>query len=159
MGNWSPNNRAILILFVAAKIKEILILGKDYPWPRPERCPRCKSGGVWGHGFVLGYFDGFNQGIYLRRYRCPLCCCVLRTRPESHFSRLQCSIVTIRSNLSHRLRYGRWPPGISRSRQGHWLRSLKRKIFIYLGLGWVRGLLEGFDYMLPRGINPVSRSM
>ena len=148
-----------MILFIAAKIKDIFKLGKDYPWPRPERCPRCMSSVIWGHGFVLCYFDGFSEGLYLKRYRCPLCGCVLRVRPDSHFSRFQCSINTIRSNLTHRLRCGRWPPEFSRTRQGHWLRILKRKILVYLGLDWDEDLLEGFDSLLARGINPVSRSI
>lgn len=31
-----PPTDKVLILFVAAKIKEILVWGRDYPWPRPD---------------------------------------------------------------------------------------------------------------------------
>jgi len=154
--NW-PKETSALILFVAAKIKEIFRLGREYPWPRPEICPRCRQRGVWGHGYVLAYFDGFNEGLFLKRYRCPGCGCVIRLRPEGYLSRFQAPIATIRLRLSHRIKHGRWPPGVSRSRQGHWLRALRRKILAYLGQRWKGRLLEGFDHLLARGINPVSR--
>ena len=148
-----------MILFIAAKIKDIFRLGRKYPWPRPEVCPQCNQSNVWGHGYVLAYFDGFSDGLLLKRYRCPGCGCVMRVRPKRYLSRFQAPIDNIRYRLAHRLRYGRWPPGVSRSRQGHWLRSLRRKVLSYLGLDWERGLLEGFSHLLCRGVNPVSRSI
>ena len=154
-----PPTDKILILFVAAKIKEILFLGKDYPWPRPELCPRCQVSGVWGHGFVLAYFDGFSEGLWLRRYRCPFCGCVVRVRPDGYLSRFQASVESIRLSLSHRLEKGRWPPFLSRSRQGHWMRALRRKSEAYLGKLWRGGLIEAFDHLLCRARNPVSRSI
>ena len=154
-----PQTTFTLILSIAAKIKEIFKLGRKYPWPKPELCPCCKQSKLWGHGYVLAYFDGFRDGLLLKRYRCPGCGCVIRLRPERYLSRFQASIDNIRYRLSHRLRYGRWPPGASRSRQGHWLRSLRRKVLGYLGLDWGRRLLEGFSHLLSRGINPVSRSI
>ena len=148
-----------MISLVVVKLKEIFKQGRDYPWPRPEICPCCKDHKLWGHGFVENYFDGFSAGLLLRRYRCPLCGCIVKLKPGGYFSRFQAPIDTIRFSLSHRLRYGRWPPGLSRSRQGHWLRSLRRKVLAYLGQGWKGRLLEGFDYILTRGINPISRSI
>ena len=148
-----------LILSIAVKIKEVFKLGRKYPWPKPEVCPRCSQSNVWGHGYVLAYFDGFSNGLLLKRYRCPGCGCVIRLRPERYLKRFQASIDSILFRLSHRLRYGRWPPGMSRSRQGHWLRSLRRKVLGHLGLGWRKLLLEGFFHLLFRGINPVSRSI
>ena len=82
----SPQDPRILIVFVAVKIKEILIRGRGYPWPKPELCPRCRIAGVWGHGFALAYFDGICEGLWLRRYRCPECGCVMRLRPEGYLS-------------------------------------------------------------------------
>ena len=154
-----PHTNRTLIFFVAAKIKEIFALGRHYPWPRPELCPRCHERAVWGHGFVLAYFDGFDQGVLLRRYRCPGCGCVIRLRPEGYFSRFQASIATIRFSLSHRLRRGRWPPHLSRSRQGHWLRALRRKAAAYLDQRWRQGLMVAFERLLCRGTIPVSRSI
>ena len=154
----APTNKTLIFL-VGAKIKEIFALGRDYPWPRPELCPRCHERAVWGHGFVLAYFDGFDQGVLLRRYRCPGCGCVIRLRPEGYFSRFQASIATIRFALSHRLRRGRWPPHLSRSRQGHWLRALRRKAAAYLDQRWRQGLIAAFDRLVCCGIIPVSRSI
>jgi hypothetical protein len=155
----APRNGIILILFVAAKVKEIFTLGREYPWPRPQVCPRCEGGVVWGHGFVLAYFDGFSEGLFLRRYRCPACGCVLRLRPEGYFSRFQASIDTIRSSLSQRIRYSRWPPSLCRSRQRHWLRALRRKAVAYLGNRWSHSLIAAFDALLSQGTIPVSRSI
>jgi len=148
-----------MIYFVTAKLKEIFNKGRDYPWPRPEICPSCKDPKLWGHGFVESYFDGFSDGLLLRRYRCPLCGCIVKLRPKGYFRRFQASISAIRSRLSHRLKAGRWPPGLSRSRQGHWLRALRRKVHAYLGYSWTKGLIEAFDYLIAQGKVPVSRSI
>jgi hypothetical protein len=56
---------------LAATIKEIFSLGRRYPWRKPEHCPCCGGRRVWGHGYVLAFFDGFTEGLGLRRYRCP----------------------------------------------------------------------------------------
>ena len=148
-----------MIIYVSAMIKEIFSLGKRYPWPRPKQCPCCAGRRVWGHGFVLALFDGFDEGLWLRRFRCPLCGCVVRLRPEGYLSRFQASVESIRLSLSHRLEKGRWPPFLSRSRQGHWMRALRRKSEAYLGKLWRGGLMEAFDHLLCRARNPVSRSI
>lgn len=153
-----PQNN-ILIFFVAAKIKDIFTLGRKYPWPRPVFCPRCNDTRVWGHGFVLAYFDGFSEGVLLRRYRCPGCGCVIRLRPRGYFPRFQASIETIRFCLSRRLARGRWPPCFSRSRQRHWLRALRRRTIAYLGDTWKQGLMAAFDCLLRQGAIPVSRGI
>ena len=158
-GAIKPPHDEILILFVAAKIKEILALGKDYPWRKPKLCPRCRISRVWGHGFVLAYFDGLSEGLWLKRYRCPLCGCVLRLRPEGYLRRFQATVESIRSSLSRRLEMGRWPPNLLRSRQSHWLRALRRKSEAYLGKTWGGGLMAAFDHLLAQGKNPVSRSI
>ena len=158
-GAFKPPTDRILILFVAAKIKEILARGKGYPWRKPKLCPRCEISGVWGHGFVLAYFDGLSDGVWLKRYRCPLCGCVVKLRPESYLSRFQASVESIRFSLSHRLEKGRWPPDLPRSRQSHWMRALKRKSEAYLGKTWDGRLMAAFDHLLATGRNPVSRSI
>ncbi len=148
-----------MIKFVSVKLKEIFEKGRDYPWPKLEVCPNCKDHKLWGHGFVENYFDGFSEGLLLRRYRCPLCGCIVKLRPCGYFSRFQAPIKTIRSRISHRLKTGRWPAGLSRCRQGHWLRALVRKVEAYLGKSWEKGLIEGFDHLLKQGKIPVSRSI
>ena len=155
----APNNGRILILYVAAAIKEIFSLGRRYPWVRPEQCPCCGGRRVWGHGYVLAFFDGFTEGLWLRRYRCPECRCVLRVRPEGYLNRFQATVESIRLSLTHRVLRGRWPPELSRSRQRHWMRALRRKVEAYLGKRWSGGLMEAFDHLLSLGKNPVSRSI
>ena len=148
-----------MVIFVDVILKEISQKGRDYPWAKPEICPRCRASHLWGHGFVPAYLEGCSEAVLLRRYRCPLCRCVIRLRPGGFFARFQVSIQTMRSRLSHRLKTGRWPPGLSRSRQGHWLRGLRRKIKAYLGNGWDQALISAFDHFLHEGKIPVSRAI
>ena len=83
----------------------------------------------------------------------------MRMRPEGYFSRFQTSVVEIRSRLSQRLRTGRWPPGLSHRRQGHWMRALKRRVFAYFGESWMERLMEDFERLLGMRQIPVSRSI
>jgi len=148
-----------MIIFVCANLKEIFIKKRDYAWPKPEVCPRCKMSKLWGHGFVAAYFDDFAGQIQLRRYRCPECCCVIRLRPGGYFRRIQASIRTIRSSLWQRIVRGRYLSGLSRSRQRHWLNGLMRNTVAHLGHGWKDRLLEAFDCFMSMGKVPVSGSM
>ena len=148
-----------MIITVCVKIKEIIEKGTDYSWTKPAICPRCKESKVWGHGHVPAWFDGFNEALYLRRYRCPVCGCVIRMKPSGYFKNFQASIETIRSSISHRLKTGRWPPGLSHTRQGHWLRALIKNIHVYLGNQWKGRMTEAFDRLLERGMIPVTRSI
>ena len=148
-----------MIFYIHIKLKELLEKGRDYPWPKPKVCLRCRDSKLWGHGYVDSYFDGFSDALLLRRYCCPRCSCILKLRPCGYLSRFQASIESIRSSISHRIKAGRWSRGLSRSRQGHWLRALKRKVEAYLGKTWKGGLIEAFDHLLSQGHNPVSRSI
>lgn len=148
-----------MILIVIAVLKEIYEQGRDYSWPRPKVCPRCKSGRLWGHGFVRAYFDEFEGGVFLRRYRCVECGCVIRLKPQGYFHKFQSSIEAIRSSIRHRLETHRWVCGISRSRGLHWLKALKRKSRAYPGESFAEDLLEAFDRLLKMGKIPVSRSI
>jgi hypothetical protein len=114
---------------------------------------------LWGHGFVLAYFDDIAGGVYLRRYRCPGCRCVVRLRPIGYFARIQASIETIRESLWQRLHKGRWPTGSSGSRQRHWFKALIRNSVAFLGHAWGSRLLEAFDRLICMGIIPVSRAI
>lgn len=158
-GPEAPKKGIPMILPLCVSIKMIVELGRDFPWPRPEFCPRCHGNRVWGHGFVGALFDGFVQQVLLRRWRCPECGCVMKQRPEGYFERFQAPIRSIRSSLAFRLKTGTWPPGSSRSRAGHWLRSLRRKIHAYWGAQWKDGPIAGFDLLIEQGIVPVSRSI
>jgi hypothetical protein len=147
----------LMVISVDVSIKEIVLKGRDFPWLRPAVCPRCDGNRVWGHGFVAALFDGFDDEVLLRRYRCPDCHCVLRLRPSGYFKRFQASIDAIRSSIAFRLEKGRWPPGSSRTRQSHWLRSLYRKTFAYCGQAAMGRLLQRFDFLVWKDEIPVSR--
>jgi len=155
----NPNNSTLLLQQISVSIKELIHLGRDFPWPRPERCPRCGHCRLWGHGFVPAYFEGDYKPVLLRRYRCPVCRLILRLKPSGYFQRFQTSIESIRQSLSHRFYRHLWPPGSSRQRQGHWFRSLFRQAKIYLGLSGFEDILEAFDRLMALGITPVSRSV
>jgi hypothetical protein len=148
-----------MIVFVCVRLKEIFDKQRQYAWPRPTLCPRCGQSRLWGHGFVPAYFDGFAGQIYLRRYRCPLCRCVIRLRPRGYFKRIQASICTIRSSLWQRIVKGRYLSEMSRSRQRHWLNGLVRNTTAHLGNTWTNRLMEAFDRLLDMGKVPVSSSV
>jgi hypothetical protein len=157
MGRLNPTDIP-LIIFVKVSVKKVFAQGRDFRWPRPDRCPRC-GGRIWGHGFVPAYFDGIDQVLWVRRYRCPDCRTVFRLRPDGYWKRFQASIAAIRERLAHRLNHSKWIPDLPRSRQRHWLRALRRKVCACLGQGWCDRLLEGFDSLILRGEIPVSRSI
>jgi len=148
-----------MVIFFSVILKDLLLQGRDYPWPKPVGCPRCEGFRLWGHGFVLAYFDGYDQPFCLKRYRCPDCRCVLRLRPEGYFKRFQASVEMIRASIAGKSAKNRWLPGISRSRQCHWFRSLCKRIKAYLTDTWYQGVVCGFDYLLQLGQNPVSRTI
>lgn len=146
-----------MIFYICGLLKDIFKLGKRYPWPRPKVCPKCGSSRIWGHGYVEVLFDGYDKALSLKRYRCPCCGCVIRLRPSSHLSRIQTSTQRIKSIIRTRIKTGRWPPGVSRQRPGHWLRTLKRKAFYLFSFHSGKNLIKAFDYLLLSGVNPVSR--
>jgi hypothetical protein len=148
-----------MILCFPVKLKSLFEKGRRYPWPRPEKCPRCSGCTVWGHGYAGCFFDGFSVPLLLKRYLCCDCGCVMRCRPAGYFRRFQASIETIRSSISIKMVEGRWLRGLSRTRQGHWWRALKRRIAAYLGNTWKRGVLAGFDHLLALSQVPVGRSI
>ena len=153
----SQQKDGLMVLFFSVVLKELLEKGRDYPWPKPARCPRCGACRLWGHGYVSGFFDGFNQSLLLKRYRCPDCRSVMRCRPAGYFKRFQSSIETIRESIRSKAEKGRWLQGISRSRQGHWWRALKRRVCAVFGNG--RPPLKGFGDLQSLGHNPVSRAI
>jgi hypothetical protein len=154
-----PPKDVTMILFVDAILKKIFIMGRNYPWTRPEKCPCCGNWKVWGHGFARTLFQGFDTPLLLKRYRCPVCRCVIKLRPTTHFTRFQSSIHTIRSALTHRIKNGSWPSGSAKSRQRYWLSNLKRQVHAHLTGLWQPQLMDAFDYFLSKGKIPVSRAI
>ena len=148
-----------MVISFSVRLKKLFKLGRNYPWPRPDRCPRCNSYRLWGHGYVSAYFDGYDQPFALKRYRCPDCRCVIRLRPGGYFGRFQASVASIRSSIVSKAGRNKWISGISRERQCHWFRSLCRKIKAHLTNTWSQGVVEGFDRLWKMGQIPVSRAI
>lgn len=146
-----------MILFVCAKLNEIYAKGRNFDWKKPDQCPRCGSTRLWGHGFVPAYFDQFSDQLYLRRFRCPDCSCIIRMKVKGYFARFHTTIETIRSCLEHRLSCGRWLAVLSTSRQRHWLAALKRKTMAMFGV--TMDLMAGFETLITMGLIPVSRAI
>lgn len=149
-----------MILPVTANLKEIEKKGRNYQWIRPEVCLSCRSSDVWGHGFVESWFDGYCVALLLRRYRCPLCGCVIKLKPKGYFKRFQAKTERIRFHIASRLKTGKWPGGLAISaRCRHWLRALKRQTMAHLGIEWMRHLPQAFDRLIEMGKVPVSRAI
>ena len=153
----NPSKPISLVILVKLAVKQLFEAGRDFPWPKPQGCPRCR-GRTWGHGFVPAYFDGYTQPLWLKRYRCPDCGCVIRLRPREYFQRFQTPIHTIRDCLAYWVQYHRWQAGLSPPRQRHWLRALRQHLVQYEGLHRIQDLLAGFDRLWSLGIIPVSQS-
>ena len=159
VGQCKPTRNGEMVLFSAVKLKELFKKKRNYPWQKPASCPCCNSCRLWGHGFAEAIFDGFIRPLLLKLYRCPDCGCVIRLRPKGYFKRFQASTETIRSSIGCKSTQNRWLPGISRSRQCHWYRSLCKRIKVYLTDTWCEGIVAGFDYLLQLGQLPVSRAI
>ena len=148
-----------MILPVTANLKEIEEKGRNYQWVRPEVCVRCRATRPWGHGFVESWFDGYVRALLLRRYRCPVCGCVIKLKPRGFFRRFQARIETIRFHIIRRLKTGKWPLGSSSARCRHWLRGLKRQTMAHLGIECMGYLPQAFDRLTEMGKVPVSRAI
>lgn len=147
-----------MIYSVAVNLKEIFEQGRSYEWIKPDTCSNCLTKNcLWGHGFVLAFFDLFMEGVYLRRYRCPCCGCVIRMKPQGYFNRFQAPIKTIFNDIYHRVKTSRWPPGSSGSRRRHWMKALLHNIRLYLGESFSNSI-EGFTILLNLGRIPTRRS-
>jgi hypothetical protein len=145
-----------MIIRAEVDFKELLSLGKEFPWPRPPSCPGC-GGPVWGHGFVRRYFDVAPEGCWIKRYHCPGCGKIITLRPKGYWPRFWCEISNIRSGLEARIKTECWPPWLKRQVGGHWLRALGEQVKKILGLA-VEIFSEGFDELIRLGWVPVSRS-
>ena len=148
-----------MIFYSAVKLKALFKKRRDYPWQRPNNCLRCNSCRLWGHGYAPVIFDGFIRPLLLKLYRCPDCGCVIRLRPKGYFKGFQASVATIRASIACKAATNRWIDGVERTRQGHWFRSLCKRIKVYLTDTWDQGVIAGFDYLLQLGQIPVSRAI
>jgi hypothetical protein len=148
-----------MIAFFDLDLNQIAYGSGDYRWPCPDACTRCGHNKVWGHGRVPTIIEGFVAALMIRRYRCPMCGCIIRLRPTGYFQRHQSDAATIRRTLAHRLVSGCWPPGCRCSRARHWLLALKRQALAVLGVPALADLIAAFDRLIALGRVPVSRAV
>jgi hypothetical protein len=109
-----------MILSTKITIEELSKNGKDHKWEKCF-CEECQRN-MWGHGFTMRYFSEIHEGIYLKRYRCPNCSCVVTVRPEGYWKWIRSSIKTIYEALKSRFT-GFWQSGFPRQRGLHWLKK------------------------------------
>jgi hypothetical protein len=149
----------LLSLFLMVSIKQLFCSMKQYAFPRPPICLRCSSTRIWGHGFKDAYFDGYLSALPLKRYVCADCGCVYTMRPVGYLPRFHAAAVVILNSICHRIRNKQWAmkESLSRQRQYHWLRALRRNIKAHLGMDF-DDLLDGFFELLHSGRTPVTRS-
>jgi hypothetical protein len=116
-----------LILHFGIDFKSLERLGKEYPWPRLECCPRCSGRRLWGHGYVLRYFDGWPEGLWMKRYRCVSCGAIHTMRPSSHWRGFWAPWRQILASMRRKLKKGRWLSGLSRQRQQYWWKGFAKQ--------------------------------
>jgi hypothetical protein len=152
----------LLSLFFMMSVKVIFQQGRKYPFLRPRSCLRegCGSSRMWGHGFVVRYFDDCNGHVLLRRWRCPDCGTVYTMRPFGYWPRHHTPVRIIMKSLCHRVLRGFWDKalGLTRQRQDHWLRALRRNVLSHLGMSFGGGVMSGFHELIPILSVPVIRS-
>ena len=112
-----------LIIYSSVDFKSLRRDGKSYRWPRPVRCPRCGGMRLWGHGYVQRFFDGEEDSLPIKRWRCPDCGAVHTMRPHTHWRGFWAPWSVIFATLLIKTAGGRWPSGISRQRQQYWWRG------------------------------------
>ena len=120
-----PPYGGLLVLHFRVEVKRLAEEGKLYPWPRPERCPRCRGRRVWVHGYVPRYFEGFPRPLWTVKYRCRDCLAVHTLRPSGFWPKFRYSIRTILQALRHKIVHGRWLETLSRQLQQYWYRGLR----------------------------------
>ena len=146
-----------MAIFVSVNLNELFKKERNYSWTRLESCPRCTDYKVWGHGYAQAIFDGYNEPLLLKLYRCPVYGCVIRLRPEGYFKHSQAPVETIRSSIACKSTTDRWLSGIIPNRQRHWFRALQQRVKAYFGDTWTQGLLKAFDHFMAQGQVPVTR--
>ena len=114
-----------LIIYFVVNVNTLIELGKQYSWPRLKRCLVCGGSRVWGHGYVRRFFDGTEEALWLKRYRCPDCSKVYTVRPKSHYRNFWASRITILKSIFNKLIHNSWITGVSRQRQQYWFKGFK----------------------------------
>jgi hypothetical protein len=115
-----------LILYLKVDVKELHDLGRKYPWEKPARCPACRGIRLWGHGFVLRYFEPFEDPFWVKRCRCPDCGSVHTFRPHPYLRAFRYPLPIILLCLSIKAVTNTWAKDLCRQIQQSWWRTLHR---------------------------------
>jgi hypothetical protein len=115
-----------LILYLKVDVKELRDLGREYPWEKPAHCPACHGIRLWGHGFVLRYFEPFEDLIWVKRYRCPDCGSVHTFRPHPYLRAFRHPLPVILLCLFVKAVTSTWTKDLCRQIQQSWWRTLHR---------------------------------
>jgi len=118
-----PRN-TLLILYSAVDVKQLYELGRSYPWEKPARCPACRGGRLWGHGFVLRYFEPFEEPAWIKRYRCPDCGAVHTMRPDTYLQGLRYPLTIILLCLFIKSCSNRFASSLAYQLQQAWWKAL-----------------------------------
>ena len=123
--NPKPPEGGTLILIIRLCMEKLQVLGKDFPWEKPERCPECGSIGLWGHGYVLRYFHEIVTGLWIKRYRCPDCHAVHTLRPFDYSPGFQYSWTTIQNSIQEKKNGSNFLKTVSRQCQQYWFKAYR----------------------------------
>jgi hypothetical protein len=116
-----------LIIQFPIVFKHLSDAGKKYPWPNLNKCPTCKGSRLWGHGYVLRYFDEHPEGLWLKRYRCPDCGAVHTIRPEGYYRSFLAPWIIILASLIAKALSEKWLSCVSRQRQQYWWKGFLKQ--------------------------------
>jgi hypothetical protein len=105
------------------KLEKIQLTGKKFFWEKPAMCPRCQGTRLWGHGFVMRYFHGFSQGLWMKRWRCPECRNVHTARPCQYPSGSQYPHKVRIESLRRKISGECFLSSISRQIQQYWKKA------------------------------------
>ena len=117
---------ALVILYRRVDVKELHDLGREYPWEKPTRCPACRGIRLWGHGYVLRYFEPFEDLIWVKRCRCPDCGSVHTFRPHPYLQAFRYPLPVILLCLFIKAVTSTWAKELCRQIQQGWWRTLHR---------------------------------
>lgn len=117
-----------MLIYLSVDLPELLSQGKNYPWPRPARCPSCNGTRLWSHGYVRRNFDGFDSPLWIKRFRCPDCRSVHTVRPSGYSAFIQASRLVVFLSLLMKILFGQRLPDVCSRRQRYWFSTFKRQI-------------------------------
>ena len=121
LGHPQTNNRSTyLIIYLSVDFKLLHREGNRYPWRRPGRCPRCGGARLWGHGYVLRFFDDDSAAVWMKRWRCPDCGGVHTMRPRQYWRGFWASWEVIVAAVLRKQEGRKWLSWINRQRQQYW---------------------------------------